>query len=64
MVKSAILNISTELQIELALDVKASETEELLLQYLNDNIPSVITEKKINYIDRLYSSNLCLSKIS
>ncbi len=58
MTKSSILNISTELQLELALEIKASETEELLMQYLNDAMQSVTAEKRIEYIDCLYSSNL------
>lgn len=58
MVKSYILEVSSELQLELALEIEDSETEELLEQYLNDNANFVTTEKKIAYIDRLYSSNI------
>lgn len=58
MVKSGILNISARLKLELALEIKDPESEELLDQYLNDNIQSVTIEKKIGYINRIYSLNL------
>lgn len=58
MVKSSILNFSVKSQVELALEIKASEAEELLFCYLNDNEQIVTTEKKIEYIDRLYTLNL------
>lgn len=58
MIKSDTLNISSKAHIELALEVKAPETEKLLLDYLNDNKQHVTIEKKMEYIDRLYSSNL------
>lgn len=58
MVKCEILKISNKLQIELALTVAAPEAEELLGQYLDDNIQIVTMEKKIEYIDHLYSLNL------
>lgn len=58
MVKSNILNISTKLQLELALEIEDSETEKLLEQYLNNNIQIVTIEKKLEYINRLYTLNL------
>lgn len=58
MVKSGVLNMSARLKLELALEMKNSESEELLVRYLNDNTQSVTAEKKIEYIDRIYSLDL------
>lgn len=58
MLKSRSLNMPIELQIELALKILASETEELLWNYFNDNMQIISLEKKMEYIDRLYSLNL------
>lgn len=58
MSKSSVLNISSKSKVELAFEIKNLEAEELLFQYLNDNIQTVAIEKKIEYIDRLYSLNL------
>lgn len=58
MVKFNILNISVKLQLELALEIENPEAEELLEKFINDNIHSISLEKRIDYINQLYTLNL------
>lgn len=57
MAKSGILNIPIGMLLELALEAADLETEELLARYLAGG-QILPTERRIEYIDRLYSLNL------
>lgn len=58
MSKSGRLNISTQDQLDLVLELKSTEAEEVLVCFLNDKNIDISIEKKAEYINKLYSLNL------
>lgn len=56
--KSRVIEISTQAQLELSLELINNESEELLWEFLHDNCKVISEEKQIEYINRLYLLDL------
>lgn len=57
-IKSNCIPVSFNLQIEFALRIKSPESEDMLAHYIYDYAKVLTPEKKIRYLDHLYSLNL------